>query len=158
MNMKKPTAITTLLLATGLGLMSSLAIACPERAEGPRHHDGKHRQRAAFVESLERLSLTDAQKTAIKAIRDAAKPERETLLARLKESHQAIRQIQHTEGSSPDALRSALLAQVDLKLDLMTHGKRTREAIHAQLTPEQQAQWQALHAERRERHQQRHQR
>jgi periplasmic protein CpxP/Spy len=130
-------AVTVLTLGAGL------AVAGTEGGFGYHHH-GRH---GVFGEKLAaKLNLTDAQKAQVK---DIKKSSHEQNAAFFKSAHQTFKEFKAAKKANDTAKMDALKATMESNRAQM---KQIREAEKAKiasvLTPEQNAQWQKLQAER----------
>ncbi len=127
---------------------ATLAFAAPH--EGGKGFGG-HGRRGAFSQKLaEKLGLTDAQKEQIKAIN---KQTREENKAFFEQSRQTMREFFAAKKANDTAKADSLKPAVEANRAQMKAIRAAQEQkIAAVLTPEQNAQWQQLEAERAARH------
>lgn len=139
-------------MAAVVTLSASLAFAGPHEG-GKRGKGGRH-GRAELSERLaEKLNLTDAQKSQLRAINEGFRANNKATF----ESSRALRQeLREAKKANDTAKLEALKPQLEAQ---RTQMRQLREAHQAQivaiLTPEQRAQWEALKAEREQRRAQR---
>ncbi len=109
--------------------------------------DGEHFERMA-----ERLELTAEQQEKIQTIMQSSREEGKALHKAAREARKAVREALQ-QGESEKTVRKLAREAADKKVDLMLHGKQTRDAIDALLTDEQKAKKQAWHESMKERRQ-----
>jgi periplasmic protein CpxP/Spy len=117
--------------------------------QGGKHRGGHH----VFAKIARKLGLSDQQKTQARAIfkenRAQAKP---TLVSLRAERHQLHNLIQ--SGTADEGAIRAESAKVSaLQADLAVQRAKGAKQLLALLTPDQQAKWQALRAEREQKFQ-----
>ena len=115
----------------GLASFATPALAGP--GDGPRGHG------ARFEKVLSTLGLDAAQKEKVEAILESAKPQREAMHAKMRESWQGMRTL--LEQENPD--QAAVLSRADeigqLKTEMLKERFKTMLAVRAELTPDQRA-------------------
>jgi Spy/CpxP family protein refolding chaperone len=116
-------------------LLAALPFLAAPALAGP-HHGGPGR----LERQLEKLGLSDAQKTKVQAILDAAKPKREEVRGKMRAAFDEMRALLDQESPS----ESAVLAQADKIGAIQTEAHKamltTLLAVRKELTPEQRAQ------------------
>ena len=126
-------------------LGTALAVAGPQEL-GHRHGHGMFGKRLA-----EKLNLTDAQKAQVK---DIVKASRQENKAFFQQAHATMREYFTAKKANDTAKIDALQPTVDADRAQMKAIRTATEAkIASVLTPEQNAQWQQIKAERAARHQ-----
>ena len=149
-NLVTVTLLTTgavMTAAAGLSIASAQTTTATATAPTePTGHHGWHHHRGPW-HLLSKLGLSDAQKTQIKSIMTAAKPEMQSL-------HQQMRaNMQKLEQTAPsDANYSTIASQVSqthgsLSAQMMTQQTNVRAQIFKVLTPAQQTQLATLKAQ-----------
>jgi periplasmic protein CpxP/Spy len=144
--MKKfATAVGITLAVTLLG--ATLAFAAPHDGGKGRGH-GKH---GAFGEKFaQKLGLTDDQKAQVKAIK---KESREQNKAFFEQAHGTMKEFFAAKKANDTAKMDSLKPTVDAQRAQMKQIRSAEEAkIASVLTPDQNAKWQQLKAEREARH------
>ena len=91
-----------------------------------------------------KLDLSDEQRASIEAIVAASRAEAEPLQAELNGMREPIRAFATAETFDESALRARIEANAETVTDLMVIGVRTMHDVRAQLTPEQQAEAEAI--------------
>jgi len=135
---------TTAVAVTLLG--ASLAVAAPYQGG----HRGHHRHGEFGKKLAQKLNLTDAQKEQIKAIR---KDSREQNKAFFQQSRATMKDFFAAKKADDTAKLDALKPAMEANRAQMKQIRAAEEAkIVTVLTPEQNAQWQQLKAQRAERH------
>jgi periplasmic protein CpxP/Spy len=137
------TAVAVLTLGT------SLAVAAPNeggfKAKHRRDHRGMHAQKFA-----EKLNLTEAQKDQIKQIRQNNREQNKAFFETARATRQELRAAKKANDTAKvESLKATLKAQRE-QFQQIRQTERTQ--ILAILTPEQKAQFEAMKAERGERH------
>ncbi len=112
---------------------NSTALADQARTGGWHGHD-----------ALEKLNLTDSQKTQIKQIRESAKQQMDAVLTSDQKTQQQQARLQHT--------RPKLNLSDDQKAQLKQIRQSTESQINAVLTPQQQQQLQQLRSQKHQQH------
>jgi protein CpxP len=148
-NLVTATLLTTgavMTAAAGLSIASAQTTTTTTPPTAPSGHHGWHHHRGPW-HLLSKLGLSDAQKTQIKSIMTAAKPEMQSL-------HQQMRtNMQKLEQTPPsDANYSTIASQVSqthgsLSAQMMTQRANVRAQIFKVLTPAQQTQLATLQAQ-----------
>jgi periplasmic protein CpxP/Spy len=149
-NLVTVTLLTTgavMTAAAGLSIASAQTTTATTTAPTePTGHHGWHHHRGPW-HLLSKLGLSDAQKTQIKSIMTAAKPEMQSL-------HQQMRaNMQKLEQTAPsDANYSTIASQVSqthgsLSAQMLTQQANVRAQIFKVLTPAQQTQLATLKAQ-----------
>ena len=142
--------LATAIAVTALG--AAIAFAAPQqdggKAWGHGHGHGRH---GVFGQQLaEKLNLTDAQKAQVKDIVKASRQENQAFFqqarATMKEFFEAKKA---GDTAKTDALKPTIDSQ-RAQMKAIRAGEETK--IASVLTPEQNAQWQQLKAERAARH------
>jgi Spy/CpxP family protein refolding chaperone len=149
-------------LATGLALLSCMAMAQNETAPAANGHRG---MRGGFMGGapeigmlLRKVDLTAEQKTAVKQIWQSEKSTIQPLMKQEMTAHQQITEL-ITGGKFDQAQASAILAkesQLHLQLE-MAHAKMASKIFNQVLTSDQQSKVKEMIAERQQRVQQREQ-
>jgi periplasmic protein CpxP/Spy len=118
--------------------------AVERKAEGGRHgRHGHHRRGFGFA----KLNLTDAQKAAMKQVRENHKATLSALREQMKAKHNELRQAS-SGGNFSEALATQKLAEMaPLKAKLMAEGFAMHQQVMNILTPEQKAQLSQMRAE-----------
>lgn len=142
--MKK--TITTAVAVFALG--ASLAFAAPH--DGWKDHEGRH---AGFSGKMAaKLNLSDAQKSEIKAIEAQFRTDNAAFLQNFRQTMQDFRAARQAKDQAKiDALKPSFDAQ---RAQMKTLREAQRARIRSILTPDQQAQFDAMkarHESRRER-------
>ena len=144
--------IATAIAVTALG--AAIAFAAPQQDGGKGWGHGRgHGRHGIFGKQLaEKLNLTDAQKSQVKDIMKASRQENKAFFqqarATMKEFFEAKKA---GDTAKMDALKPTLDSQ-RAQMKAIRAGEETK--IASVLTPEQNAQWQQLKAERAARRQQ----
>jgi len=129
-----------------LAVGASLAVAAPQ--EGRAWHGHRHAFGQKFAQ---KLSLTDAQKQQLRALNKQFRQDNKAFFEQVRATMKEARAAKQAGDTAKlDALKPTIQSQ-------RAQLKQLREAqepkILALLTPEQQARYQALKAERAQRHQ-----
>lgn len=134
-------------------LGASLAFAAPHDGG---HGWGRHGKRGGFGAKLaQELNLTDAQKTQIKSIKKAS---HEQNAAFFQQSRATMKEFFAAKKANDTATMDSLKPAMEANRAQMKQIRAAEEAsIAAVLTPDQNAKWQQLKADRAARHQKREQ-
>ena len=91
-----------------------------------------------------KLNLSEDQQTRIQAIRQRQRTQMQARLPEMKARHQALRDAMKDPKTSEAELRRRFDAMNDLRFQRMMAARQTRQEIRSILTPEQQAQADAM--------------
>ncbi len=133
--MKKHLFIGALLTAA---LAAGPALATPPHSAGPggdrphRFESGHRQERMAAI-----LGLSQEQQAQIKAIREEARRQTESLRQSLAADREKLRTLIDAVPFDETAVRMLAAGEVTAKTELLVARARTRNQIHAILTPEQ---------------------
>lgn len=124
------------LLALGLALCSTVAFA---QGQGKRPNAPEQGRKSNLQKCLTIVQLTDEQKTQVKAVMEAARPELEVLHQKVVTDRQALRSAIEATPQDSCAIGTAFVqTQADRKA-IRTERDEVRAAVLALLTPEQAA-------------------
>lgn len=149
------TLLVTVWMAGSWLFLNSLAIGAPEpdtstpaavthqKAKSPdlakdrefcnfKHRHGKGK-------FLEKLGLTDAQKSQVSSIRDEERANIKPLVQKLREGRKELRELTKSGQFDEARVRAIAKAQADTITDLIVAKQRMRSKIYVVLTPEQRA-------------------
>jgi Spy/CpxP family protein refolding chaperone len=146
--MKKTKWMTMAAVAT---LTASLAFAGPH--EGMR--GGKHgRHGAEFGERMAaKLNLTDAQKQQIRDLNQSFRESNKAVFENARALHMQVREARQANDTAKlESLKPQMEAQ---RAQMKQLHEAQQQRVLSVLTTDQRAQWEALKAERQQRHQQR---
>ena len=134
-----------------LALSASLAIAAPH-GDGKGYGHGRHGKGEFSGKLAQKLNLTDAQKAQVKELN---KSFREQNKAFFQSFHQTMEDYRAAKQANDTARINALQSRFDSQRAQMQQLRAgLDQSIATVLTPEQNAQWQQLKAERAAKHQQ----
>jgi len=133
--------VLAVVVATGVGLTAAWA-------QGPGPGKGFNIDRIERMTNrmAEKLGLSDEQSAAIETILTASRAQAEPLQAELAGVRGQMRGFVTAEAFDEQALRAQLQANAATMTELMVIGARTMHDVRAQLTPEQQAEAEAMMA------------
>jgi len=126
-------ALLTAVLAGGLTLAPQTALAGPGSwfcKSGPG--DGPRMDRMAVI-----LDLSEDQQDRIRAIREAGRRQAAPLLKTLAEERDQLRALTHADTFDEAAVRALAERHAATRSELIVIRARTRNQVHAVLTPEQ---------------------
>ena len=137
-------------IATAIAVMAlgaTIALAAPQQEGGKAWGHGHGHRHGVFGKKLaEKLNLTDAQKAQVKDILKAARQEN---AAFFQQAHATRKELFQAKKAGDTAKMDALKPTLDSQRAQMKAIRAGEEAkIASVLTPEQNAQWQQLKAER----------
>ena len=113
---------------------------------GPTGHHGWHHHRGPW-HMLSKLGLSDAQKTQIKSIMTAAKPEMQSLHQQMRTNMQRLEQTQPSDANYSTIASQVSQTHGSLSAQMMTQRANVRAQIFKVLTPAQQTQLATLRAQ-----------
>jgi periplasmic protein CpxP/Spy len=120
------------------------AMQGPEKGHG--HGPGRHGMGPDMIEHLAKaLSLTDAQKTQVKALFDAAHAAEEPRHEKLMELHKQMEAATANGQFDETQVRAIASQQAQLMTESMVEHERMKSKIYAILTPEQRVKAEELH-------------
>lgn len=140
----------TIGLALAALLVAPAAFACGPghgRGHGPGGPDGE----PMLARMAKHLDLTEDQQARIKALHEAAKPEREALEAALDTLREEMHALWQAETPDEGAILAKQAEMDPLRQQLRAQHVRLRLAVHALLTPEQREKARASRGQRGER-------
>jgi periplasmic protein CpxP/Spy len=147
-NLVTATLLTTGAVMTavaGLSIASAqTTTAAPPTAESGHH--GWHHHRGPW-HMLSKLGLSDAQKTQIKSIMTAAKPEMQSLHQQMRTNMQKLEQTQPSDANYSTIASQVSQTHGSLSAQMMTQRANVRAQIFKVLTPAQQTQLATLRAQ-----------
>ena len=143
-------------LATGVALVALLATSVAF-AQGPRGGFGGRRGPGGPGFPLASVTLTDAQKEQVRAIRERYREQTRTVAQALDAAAAKQRQAIETIPVNETLITSATQDMTQAQVDLAIQQARLNAEVWAVLTPEQQAQATKARAERQARMEQRRQ-
>lgn len=137
-------SVTTLMLATMLtGTLAAGPLYAHPASGGCRHGDhamgvhgpggGEHR----FMHFADRLNLTQAQRTTIRAVFDKARPQMRTLRDRMRHDRRALHELMAAGKADPAQVRKLADAQGRNVAEMIVLRSGIHRRIQAVLTPEQ---------------------
>ena len=129
--------------AAVLAVSASLAIAAPQAAKewGGHHHRGLMSEKLA-----QKLNLTDAQKAQIKDLNKAFRQDNQAFLQSFRQTMEQARAAKKANDTAKlDALKPTIESQ-KAQMKQLRDAQETK--VLSVLTPDQQAQYKALKAER----------
>src|SRR6202789_3477773 len=148
--------VTVTLLTTGAGrtACAGLPIATAETTTttaaaaptAPTGHHGWHHHRGPW-HLLSKLGLSDAQKTQIKSIMTAAKPEMQSLHQQMRTNMQKLQQTQPSDANYSTIASQVSQTHGSLSAQMLTQQANVRAQIFKVLTPAQQTQLATLKAQ-----------
>lgn len=141
--MKTRTLLSTLLIG---GVLAGAAMPVIASA-GPHRASIAHR----LMRVADEIGLTEDQKSQIKGILEANKPEAEALRAEMRTTMKALDEA-ITSGADNDTIAELAIDAHGLRADVRALKREVRKEIGGVLTPEQKAQLKQMRAERRREH------
>ncbi|HJW07990.1 MAG TPA: Spy/CpxP family protein refolding chaperone [Holophagaceae bacterium] len=120
-------------------LLFSACVLLPRQTPDPAPKPGPRMERLA-----RKLNLTEDQRTRIQAIRQRQRAQMQTRQPDMKARRLALRDALKDPKTSEAELRRRFDAVNDLRFQMLLAGRQTRQEIRSVLTPEQQAQADAL--------------
>ena len=147
-NLLTATLLTTgavMTAAAGLSIASAQTTTTTPPA-GPSGHHGWHHHRGPW-HLLSKLGLSDAQKTQIKSIMTAAKPEMQSLHQQMRANMQKLEQTQPSDANYSTIASQVSQTHGSLSAQMMTQRTNVRAQIYKVLTPAQQTQLATLQAQ-----------
>jgi periplasmic protein CpxP/Spy len=148
--------VTVTLLTTGavMTAVAGLSIASAQTTTttaaaaptAPSGHHGWHHHRGPW-HLLSKLGLSDAQKTQIKSIMTAAKPEMQSLHQQMRTNMQKLEQTQPSDANYSTIASQVSQTHGSLSAQMMTQQTNVRAQIFKVLTPAQQTQLATLKAQ-----------
>lgn len=111
-----------------------------------RPHGGFHPR------MLERLNLSEAQMTEIRALHEKARTDSEQYFAQMKTVHEQLKTIVESGTFNEEQARALLADKAKVETEMEIIRLRTDAAIYSKLSAEQKAQLAQLEQERPERH------
>src|SRR3984885_9281858 len=148
-NLLTATLLTTgavMTAAAGLSIASAQTTTTTTPPAGPTGHHGWHHHRGPW-HMLSKLGLSDAQKTQIKSIMTAAKPEMQSLHQQMRANMQKLEQTQPSDANYSAIASQVSQAHGSLSAQMMTQRANVRAQIFKVLTPAQQTQFATLRAQ-----------
>lgn len=112
--------------------------------EGYGRH-GKMDPEQHLARMAKKLKLTDAQKEQVQAIIKAEKERIAPLREKLTENRKKLREATEAETFDEAAVKALAATQAELQAELMVSHVKTRQQVHAILTPEQRELAKKLH-------------
>lgn len=161
--MKKRTAFTRTLvgslLAGSLLAVGATGIVtaspdgdCPKGARMERmayHKD--HKDGIPFERMFQRLNLSTEQQAQVKQIVDENRTALQQQRDALRDNRKALRELATSTAYDPQRVRTLADSQAKLQADMMVARTETFHRVYQVLTPEQQAEFAKLRAQRQER-------
>src|SRR6202453_941513 len=147
-NLLTATLLTTgavMTAAAGLSIASAQTTTTTPPA-GPSGHHGWHHHRGPW-HLLSKLGLSDAQKTQIKSIMTAAKPEMQSLHQQMRTNMQKLQQTPPSDANYSTIASQVSQTHGSLSAQMMTQRANVRAQIFKVLTPAQQTQLATLKAQ-----------
>ena len=147
-NLLTATLLTTgavMTAAAGLSIASAQTTTTTPPA-GPSGHHGWHHHRGPW-HLLSKLGLSDAQKTQIKSIMTAAKPEMQSLHEQMRANMQKLEQTQPSDANYSTIASQVSQTHGSLSAQMLTQRTNVRAQIFKVLTPAQQTQLATLQAQ-----------
>ena len=136
-----------------VALSTSLAVAGQNGEKGGRGH-GKHGKGEYSEKFAAKLNLTQAQKDQIQQIRKSNFEQNKAFFEQARATRQQLRAAKEAgDTAKTDALKGTMEAQ---RAQFQQIREAERNQILALLTPEQKAQFEAMKAERQNRHKNKH--
>jgi protein CpxP len=148
-NLLTATLLTTgavMTAAAGLSIASAQTTTTTTPPAGPSGHHGWHHHRGPW-HLLSKLGLSDAQKTQIKSIMTAAKPEMQSLHQQMRANMQKLQQTQPSDANYSTIASQVSQTHGSLSAQMMTQRTNVRAQIFKVLTPAQQTQLATLQAQ-----------
>ena len=148
-NLLTATLLTTgavMTAAAGLSIASAQTTTTTTPPAGPSGHHGWHHHRGPW-HLLSKLGLSDAQKTQIKSIMTAAKPEMQSLHEQMRANMQKLEQTQPSDANYSTIASQVSQTHGSLSAQMMTQRANVRAQIFKVLTPAQQTQLATLKAQ-----------
>ncbi len=136
-------ALTAAAGMSGASAADDAASAPTTRQPGPA---GMH-HRGGEWRLLRQLGLTDAQKTQIKTIMTAARPQMQSLHEQMRANALKLKQTQPTDPNYTSIASQASQTHGSLSAEMMTQRANVRAEVFKVLTPAQQTQLTALEAQ-----------
>ena len=150
-NLLGATLLTTgavMTAAAGLSIASAQTTTSTTTPTEPSDgHYGWHHHHGPW-QMLRQLGLSDAQKTQVKSIMTAAKPELQSLHQQMRANMQKLQQTQPTDANYTTITSQASQTQGSLSAQMLTQMAGIRAQIYKVLTPAQQTQLTTLEAQR----------
>jgi len=149
-NLVTVTLLTTgavMTAAAGLSIASAQTTTTTTTAPTePTGHHGWHHHRSEW-HLLSKLGLSDAQKTQIKSIMTAAKPEMQSLHQQMRTNMQKLQQTQPSDANYSTIASQVSQTHGSLSAQMLTQQANVRAQIFKVLTPAQQTQLATLKAQ-----------
>jgi periplasmic protein CpxP/Spy len=148
-NLLGATLLTTgavMTAAAGLSIASAQTTTTTTPPTAPSGHHGWHHHRGPW-HMLSKLGLSDAQKTQIKSIMTAAKPEMQSLHQQMRTNMQKLEQTQPSDANYSTIASQVSQTHGSLSAQMMTQRANVRAQIFKVLTPAQQTQLATLRAQ-----------
>ncbi len=149
-NLVTATLLTTgavMTAAAGLSIASAQTTTTTTPPAAPSGHQGWHHHRGPW-HLLSKLDLSDAQKTQIKSIMTAAKPEMQSLHQQMRTNMEKLQQTPPSDANYTTIVSQVSQTQGSLSAQMLTQQANVRAQIFKVLTPAQQTQLATLQAER----------
>ena len=137
-------AVMTAVAGLSIASAQTTTTATPPTAESGHH--GWHHHRGPW-HMLSKLGLSDAQKTQIKSIMTAAKPEMQSLHQQMRTNMQKLEQTQPSDANYSTIASQVSQTHGSLSAQMMTQRTNVRAQIFKVLTPAQQTQLATLQAQ-----------
>jgi periplasmic protein CpxP/Spy len=149
-NMLTATLLTTgavMTAAAGLSVASAQTTTTTTTPTGPTggHHGWHHRHGPWHL--LSKLGLSDAQKTQVKSIMTAAKPEMQSLHQQMRTNMEKLQQTQPSSANYSTIASQVSQTHGSLAAQMLTQQANVRAQIYKVLTPAQQTQLATLQAQ-----------
>src|SRR5689334_15854257 len=120
-------------------LLFSACVLLPAQTPAPAPKSGPRMEGLA-----QKLNLSEDQRNRIQAIHERQRTQMQARMPEMKARHQALRDAMKDPKSSEAELRRRFDAVNELRFQRMMSARQSRQEIRAVLTPEQQAQADAL--------------
>src|SRR3984957_1109788 len=149
-NLLGATLLTTgavMTAAAGLSIASAQTTTTTTPTEPSGGHHGWHHHHRGPWHLLSKLGLSDAQKTQIKSIMTAAKPEMQSLHQQMRTNMQRLEQTQPSDANYSTIASQVSQTHGSLSAQMMTQRANVRAQIFKVLTPAQQTQLATLRAQ-----------
>lgn len=148
--MKRQIIIGALAVATLAGGAWNVHADFGPDFDGPPPHEGCGKQGKMDPERhlgrmAKKLKLTDAQKEQVAAILKGEKERTAPLREKLMENRKKLREAAEAEKFDEAAVKALAATQANLQAELMVSHIKTRQQIHAILTPQQRELAKKLH-------------
>lgn len=144
---------TRTIVAAGVAALLSAGhlSAQPAREAGAQGGRGMRGGEGMMARMARALDLTEEQKESLRASMEAQKTQRQALHQKMRENRQQLRTLLKSANPDPAAVGRLAIEGQRLREQARARREEARQALRAQLTPEQQAKLEAIEALKPER-------